>query len=54
MCDGYQGEALASYAFFTNSVPFGLEEKHKVPPGLRFADTLRNDDAVDTLFLKPI
>jgi len=30
--------------------PLDWKKKHKVPPGLRFADTHRNDDAVDTLF----
>src|SRR5579864_6499124 len=34
--------------------PLDWKRKHKVPPGLRFADTPRNGDAVDTLFLKPI
>jgi len=41
-------------AFLPNSVRLDWKRKHKVPPGLRFADTSRNDDAVDTLFLKPI
>jgi len=41
-------------AFLQIVCPLDWKRKRKVPPGLRFADTPRNDDAVDTLFLKPI
>src|SRR5579864_402399 len=41
-------------AFLQIVCPLDWKRKHKVPPGLRFADTPRNDDAVDTLFLKLI
>jgi len=41
-------------AFLQIVCPLDWKRKNKVPPGLCFADTEWNDDAVDTLFLKPI
>jgi len=38
----------------TKCVSVAKRRKHEVPPALRFADSSRDDDTMDTLFLKPI